>query len=176
MCQRIKDGLNIALDDGRGKDDITVKDFIIQLLDYLSPDRDENRSFTLIDSSIASEVVLKKNKPYRFCPIPDYIIATAPEFWKVFEEYRPLINEILLKEFKGNKTIEVTGVLGILLKYLYVDNFSSRLVSNYPECFSFEFRSTFFRQTQHEEIKFFNEIEVIYYGLFSVISILFTLK
>ena len=60
--------------------DIKLKDFIIHLLDFLSPDRDDSKSFGLSDS-----IFMNKNSidvKFRFYPIPDYIYNSSPRFWK----------------------------------------------------------------------------------------------
>ena len=96
---------------------------------------------------------------FRFCPIPDFIYELSPPFWSVFEAHRPLINDILLKEFQENEMLEIPGIIGLLLS-LTTTQFSSRLVSNFSECFSFDFRSTFFHQLVHKDLNFLDDVEL----------------
>ena len=144
-------------DDEDEKEEVKLKDLVIQLLDFLSPDRDENCSFGLSDSMIAKKH--QHDERFRFCPIPDFIYELSPPFWSVFEAHRPLINDILLKEFQENEMLEIPGIIGLLLS-LTTTQFSSRLVSNFSECFSFDFRSTFFHQLVHKDLNFLDDVEL----------------
>ena len=92
-----------------------------------------------------------KDDKFRFLPIPEYIYNISPQFWSVFEEYRQVINEILLKEYKQNTIHDIPTALFLIVD-ISVKQFSSRLVSNFPECFSFDFRSTFFLQIIHDDL------------------------
>lgn len=93
-----------------------------------------------------------KDDKFRFLPIPEYIYNISPQFWSVFEEYRQVINEILHKEYKQNTIHDIPTALFLIVD-ISVKQFSSRLVSNFPECFSFDFRSTFFLQIIHDDLK-----------------------
>lgn len=93
---------NIDLVDVDKIDDDTEKErlanIIIVLLDLVSPKREIGKSFTMSDSlQIAHH---KKNPNYLFYPIPQQIYESSPEFWGFFEEFRPLINFIMLKKIK----------------------------------------------------------------------------
>ena len=65
-------------DDDDKMNKVTKKDYIIQILDLLTPDRDENQSFQLLDSMIASKH--DHDQQFRFCPISDCIFSIALKF------------------------------------------------------------------------------------------------
>ncbi|KAK8849972.1 hypothetical protein M9Y10_018565 [Tritrichomonas musculus] len=144
-------------DNNEEKIEVKPKDFIVQLLDLLSPDRDNDSTISIADQSV--EVIQSENEQFCFCPIPDFIYRSSPQFWQLFIKYRSLINKILLKKFQKNKMVELPGIVGFLLS-LSIKQFQSRLVNNYPECFNYDFRSIFFRQSIHNDLNFIKEINL----------------
>lgn len=138
-------------------DDVELMDIIIELLDFLCPTRKSNKSFGLTDSLLVKSKDI--DPQFRFHPIPDFIYQTSPRFWRIFEDYRTIINNTLLKKYKTKKMIEPTSFLQALLASL-ISQFSSKLVCNFPECFSFDFRSTFFHQEMHDALVFHRGSEV----------------
>lgn len=80
-------------------------------------------------------------------PIPNYLFNTAPEFWKLFNEYRGLINFIIAKSFVVTNEVNLR-----VISSLFIDNFLSHFVYNYPECFNLEFKSVVFQYMRHKLI------------------------
>ena len=61
-----------------------LANFIVTLLDFLSPPRNLNNSFKMSDSIISAQQHQSRDKNFEFYPIPGFIYESSPQFWKFF--------------------------------------------------------------------------------------------
>ena len=145
------DLMNLLIKKLEKKDESTNDELIVELINCLTPKRNQQKSIIMNDSI--------NNQSSSFQPIPQFIWDSDPLFWETFSKHREVINDIIQSQLKK------------AYKSFYDDEEEEEarlnkrkctiaLFNDYPEFFSFQHRLELFQHAMKRRIISFRSTEI----------------